>query len=204
MYLALPLLVFPKTVNYQSLKSIDGFRYPTNRAEQLYLAYAVRAWDGIGSRKVALRTQGTIADHFSKYQRDSKFFKEFGKVMTSHSWSPYNWQRKSQTFLILSRLVQQCPIERLSVLGNSHTSTISASTEVQKVLKHILEMHRVSRLPSMAHYGYLTKRAKENSADLRADISNGFYMIDNQGELLFCFIKIGPFATLTLKISQKL
>lgn len=121
MYLALPLLVFPKTVNYQSLKNIDGFRYPSNRCEQLYLAYAVRAWDLIGNKKAAIRTQGAIADHFSKYDRDQKFFKEFGKAMTSHSWSPYDWQRKSQTFLILSRLVQQCPIERLMVLGESNT-----------------------------------------------------------------------------------
>ena len=45
-------------------------------------------------------------------------------------------------------------------------------------------MHRVSRLPSMAHYGYLVKRAKDNKADERADISNGFYMIDNQGKFL--------------------
>ena len=36
----------------------------------------------------------------------------------------------------------------------------------------------------MAHYGYLVKRAKENKADERADISNGFYMIDNQGKFL--------------------
>ena len=117
MYLALPLLVFPKIVNYQSLKNIDGFRYPTNKCEQLYLAYAVRAWDLIGNKKAAIRTQGTIANHFSKYDRDQKFFKEFGKAMSSHSWSAYDWQRKSQTFLILSRLVQQCPIERLMVLG---------------------------------------------------------------------------------------
>ena len=34
----------------------------------------------------------------------------------------------------------------------------------------------------MAHYGYLVKRAKDNKADERADISNGFYMIDNQGK----------------------
>ena len=123
MYLALPLLVFPKTVNYQSLKNIDGFRYPSNRCEQLYLAYAVRAWDLIGNKKAAIRTQGAIANHFSKYDRDQKFFKEFGKAMTSHSWSPYDWQRKSQTFLILSRLVQQCPIERLMVLGECSSVT---------------------------------------------------------------------------------
>ena len=123
MYLALPLLVFPKTVNYQSLKNIDGFRYPSNRCEQLYLAYAVRSWDLIGNKKAAIRTQGAIADHFSKYDRDQKFFKEFGKAMTSHSWSPYDWQRKSQTFLILSRLVQQCPIERLMVLGKCSSVT---------------------------------------------------------------------------------
>ena len=36
----------------------------------------------------------------------------------------------------------------------------------------------------MAHYGYLVKRAKDNKADERADISNGFYMIDNQGKFL--------------------
>ena len=36
----------------------------------------------------------------------------------------------------------------------------------------------------MAHYGYLVKRAKENKADELADISNGFYMIDNQGKFL--------------------
>ena len=127
MYLALPLLVFPKTVNYQSLKNIDGFRYPSNRCEQLYLAYAVRSWDLIGNKKAAIRTQGAIADHFSKYDRDQKFFKEFGKAMTSHSWSPYDWQRKSQTFLILSRLVQQCPIERLMVLGKCSSVTCDHS-----------------------------------------------------------------------------
>ena len=35
----------------------------------------------------------------------------------------------------------------------------------------------------MAHYRYLTKRSRGKKSDLEADIGNGFYVIDNQGNL---------------------
>ena len=70
-----------------------------------------------------------------------------------------DYGRKTQTYLIMSRMIQQCPLERMKIFDEI----------------------RLSRFPSIAHYHYFVKRAKNDKSDLQADVGNGFYVIDNQG-----------------------
>ena len=70
-----------------------------------------------------------------------------------------DYGRKTQTYLIMSRMIQQCPLERMKIFDEI----------------------RLSRFPSIAHYHYFVKRAKSDKSDLQADVGNGFYVIDNQG-----------------------
>ena len=49
--------------------------------------------------------------------------REFQKVaQNDHSWSALDYSRKTQTYLILSRKVQQCPLERMGVFDEVRLS----------------------------------------------------------------------------------
>ena len=49
--------------------------------------------------------------------------REFQKVaQNDHSWSALDYSRKTQTYLVLSRKVQQCPLERMGVFDEVRLS----------------------------------------------------------------------------------
>ena len=103
---------------------------------------------------------------------DSSKLRQFTKTaLNEHSWTPLDYGRKTQSYLVLSRLIQQCPIERLKVL----------------------EEIRLSRFPSLAHYHYFIERAAKEKSDCQADVTNGFYVIDNQGNLESTASTLVPF-----------
>ena len=81
------------------------------------------------------------------------------------------YQRGTMTYLVLSRLIQRCPIEKMLALNGI----------------------RFSRVPSIEHLKFLVHRAKSSKEMTQIDISKLFYLIDNQGNLALTNKTLCPF-----------
>ena len=119
-YLALPILSFSKTPNLDAFEKLPGFKlHPTHqKTAKAYLGYCVRSWKDLPKRTM----QGVVSIFCGKSDQGSKL-RDFQKIaLNDHSWSALDYSRKTQTYLVLSRKVQQCPLERMGVFDDVRMS----------------------------------------------------------------------------------
>ena len=164
-YLALPLLTSASKVSWTQFKDSPGLVQPKESSLLEYLNHCASCW-----HELPMRTRGEISMIFTN--RTSARL-TFMNMMKSVSVPVKTFQASTTTHLVIGRLLQQCPIERLKVL----------------------EGHRTSRFPSLAHIKYLLYREKISKEATEIDVSKLFYLIDNQGNLETTNKTLAPFFT---------
>lgn len=165
-YLALPLFTSATKVAWSTqFKDHPGLVQPKETSLKAYLGHCATCW-----HELPLRARGEISTMFTN--RTSARL-AFVNIMKSVSSPPKCYQASTTTYLILGRLIQQCPLERMKVL----------------------EGQRLSRFPSLAHVKYLTYRDYVSKESTEIDVGKLFYLIDNQGNLETTNKTLAPFFT---------
>ena len=100
---------------------VEGLAKTNNSGHCHNLLWKVRSRQGLH-----LISDFLVIFHFLKKSKNlikGSKLRDFQKIaMNDHSWTALDYSRKTQTYLVLSRKVQQCPLERMAVFDEVRLS----------------------------------------------------------------------------------